>query len=125
MIANISPFPIGQAYRSTSKGDPRSGRRSSLASLATIVHNRPPIDSPILRSAMRGINIKQILNLNIKQILNLNIKEILSVNIKELLSVNIKELLSVNIKKTLNIIIKKNKNINIKKNLNIAKYTSN
>lgn len=30
---------------------------SSLASLVTIVHNRPPIDSPILRSTNRGMRI--------------------------------------------------------------------
>jgi hypothetical protein len=39
MLARISPFPIGQAYRSTSKGDPRSSGRSSLASLAINLHN--------------------------------------------------------------------------------------
>ena len=33
MIANISPFPIGQAYQSTSKGDPlpRHGRVSRVS----------------------------------------------------------------------------------------------
>jgi hypothetical protein len=80
---------------------------ANFEAIVTIVHNRPPIDSPILRSTMRGINIKQILNLNIKQILNLNIKQILSVNIKKLLNNNIKKLLNVIIKKTLNAIIKK------------------
>ena len=30
---------------------------ASLASLVTIIHNRPPIDSPVLRSTMRGMRI--------------------------------------------------------------------
>jgi hypothetical protein len=72
---------------------------ANFEAIVTIVHNRPPIDSPILRSTMREINIKQILNLNIKQIL--------SVNIKKLLNNNIKKLLNIIIKKTLNAIIKK------------------
>ena len=33
----------------------------SLASLVTIVHNRPPIDSPVLRSTNRGMRIAYII----------------------------------------------------------------
>jgi len=39
MLANISPLPISQDYQSTSKGDPRNSRRSTLASLATNLCN--------------------------------------------------------------------------------------
>jgi hypothetical protein len=80
---------------------------ANFETIVTIVHNRPPIDSPILRSTIRRINIKEILNLNIKKILSVNIKEILSVNIKEILNNNIKKLLNNNIKKLLNVNIKK------------------
>ena len=70
---------------------PPSINQASFEAIVTIIYNRPPIDSPILRLTIRGINIKKILNLNIKKIL----------------SVNIKKLLNVIIKKTLNVIIKK------------------
>jgi hypothetical protein len=89
----------------------------SLASLATIAHNRPPIDSPILRLTIREINIKKILNLNIKKILSVNIKKILNLNIKKILNLNIKKILSVNIKKILSVNIKKILSVNIKKKL--------
>ena len=36
---------------------PPSINSASLMSLVTIVHNRPPIDSPVLRSTMRGMRI--------------------------------------------------------------------
>jgi hypothetical protein len=78
---------------------PPSINQANFETIVTIVHNRPPIDSPILRSTIRRINIKQILSVNIKQILSVNIKQILNNNIKKLLNNNIKKLLNNNIKK--------------------------
>ena len=57
MLANISPLPISQGYQSTGKGDPLGTGEPSLMSLVTIIHNRLPIDSPVLRSTMRGMRI--------------------------------------------------------------------
>ena len=53
--------------------------------IVTIVHNWPPIDSPVRRLTIRGTSIEEILNLNIKKILSVNIKKILNLNIRELL----------------------------------------